>query len=146
MLYVHPEKYFVESTKIWLNQQSFSFKYGSMEILFELTKRIYCWFSLQFQQKKISSPTKKWNCRLKLQNYCRIKEKILLIEIKCNKFCWNFVKLLTIFFFSLQQIRLFTSTTNFAQNNQNVLNKTRFVVSINFFLWVFLISFSLFCT
>ena len=37
---LHPEKSFVESTKIWLAQQNFSFKYGSMEILFELIKKI----------------------------------------------------------------------------------------------------------
>ena len=32
------EKSLVESTKIWLAQQNFSFKYGSVEILFKLTK------------------------------------------------------------------------------------------------------------
>ena len=37
----HPEKCFVETTKIWLAQQCFSFKYGPMEILLELTKK-YC--------------------------------------------------------------------------------------------------------
>ena len=37
---IHPEKCFVESTKIWLAQQSFSFKYEPMKILFELTKKI----------------------------------------------------------------------------------------------------------
>ena len=36
----HPEKCFLESSKIWLVQQNISFKYGSMEFLFELTKRI----------------------------------------------------------------------------------------------------------
>ena len=28
----HPEKCFITSTKIWLAQQKFSFKYGSMEM------------------------------------------------------------------------------------------------------------------
>ena len=37
---IHTEKCFVETTKIWLAQRSFLFKYGSMEILFELTKKI----------------------------------------------------------------------------------------------------------
>ena len=36
-----PKKCFVESTKIWLAQQCCSFKYGSMEILFELTKKMF---------------------------------------------------------------------------------------------------------
>ena len=49
----HPEKYFVESTKIWLAQQSFSFKYGSMEILFELTP-----IFLQFKQNYFVSTAK----------------------------------------------------------------------------------------
>ena len=35
---VHPEKCFVEATKIWLDLQNFSFKYGSMEIFFDSTK------------------------------------------------------------------------------------------------------------
>ena len=36
---IHPEKCFVESTEIWLAPQKFLFKYGSTEILFELTKK-----------------------------------------------------------------------------------------------------------
>ena len=37
---LHSEKCFVESTKIWLAQHNFSFEYGSVEILFKLTKNI----------------------------------------------------------------------------------------------------------
>ena len=37
----------------------------------------------------------------------------------------------------MQQNRFFTSTKTFVYNNQNLLNKTRFVVLINSFLWVF---------
>ena len=48
----HPEKSFAESTKTWLAQQNFSFKYGSMEFLFELTKRIFLIF--------FAIPTKKF--------------------------------------------------------------------------------------
>ena len=48
----HPEKCFVESTKIWLAQPSFSFKYGPMEILFESTKKILLIF--------FAIPTKKF--------------------------------------------------------------------------------------
>ena len=33
---IHPENFFVKSTKIWFAQQNFSFNYGSMKILFEL--------------------------------------------------------------------------------------------------------------
>ena len=73
---MHPEKCFVESTKIWFAQQSFSFKYGPMEILFELTKKILLIFFFQFQQKNFASSAKKWNCNLKLQNYSGIKQKI----------------------------------------------------------------------
>ena len=36
----HPEKCFVESKKIWLAKKTFSFKYGTMEILIELTQKI----------------------------------------------------------------------------------------------------------
>ena len=54
---LHSEKYFVESTKIWLVQLYFSFRYGSMEILFELTKNIVDFF-LQFQQKNFPSISK----------------------------------------------------------------------------------------
>ena len=45
---LHPEKCFVESTKIWLTQQNFSFKYGSIEILFELIERILLISFFQF--------------------------------------------------------------------------------------------------
>ena len=48
------------------------------------------------------------------------------------KFCKNVNNV----FFSTQQNRFFTSTKTFACNNQNVLNKMRFVVLINSFLWV----------
>ena len=44
--------------------------------------------------------------------------------------------MLTKFFFSTQQNSFFNSTKTFAYNNQSVLNKTRFVVLINSFLWV----------
>ena len=37
---MQPEKCFFESSKIWLAQQKFLFKYASMEILFEVTKKI----------------------------------------------------------------------------------------------------------
>ena len=57
---LHLEKYFVESTKFWFVQQSISFKYGSMEILFELTTKILLIFfsiktkkELYRQQNKI---------------------------------------------------------------------------------------------
>ena len=43
--------------------------------------------------------------------------------------------------FSMQQNRFFTSTKTFAYNNQNVLNKTRFVVLINSLLWVYVFEF-----
>ena len=68
----HPEKYFVESTKIWLAQQSFSFKYGSMEILFELTTQILLNFFEIPTKKKFASSAKQWICKLKLQNSCKI--------------------------------------------------------------------------
>ena len=57
----HPEKCFIESTKIWLAQQIFSFKYESMEILFEITKEILLifFFFLQFQQKTFCIDSKK---------------------------------------------------------------------------------------
>ena len=59
---IHADKCFVESTKIWLTQQSFSIKYESMEILFELTpKNIVDFFFFQFYQKHFESLTKKWN-------------------------------------------------------------------------------------
>ena len=73
----HLEKCFVESIKIWLAQQDFSFKFESMEILFKLTKKTMLFFAIP--TKKIASSAKKWNCKLKLQNYCSITEKILLI-------------------------------------------------------------------
>ena len=56
-----------------------------MEILFELTM-IDDFFSIKIK-KKIALSAKKLNCKLKLQNYCRIKEKILLILVKHKKFC-----------------------------------------------------------
>ena len=37
--------------------------------------------------KKFCIVNNKWNCKLKLQNYCRIKEMILLIKVKLKKFC-----------------------------------------------------------
>ena len=49
--HLHPEKCFVEETKIWLAQQSFSFKYGPMEILFELTKKILLTFFCHSNKK-----------------------------------------------------------------------------------------------
>ena len=56
--HLHPEKCFVEETKIWLAQQSFSFKYGPMEILFELPP----------------SPQKK-------------KKMLIFLSIRTKKFC-----------------------------------------------------------
>ena len=55
---MHPEKCFVESIKVYLAQQSFSFKYGSIETLFELTTEILMIF-LQFQQKNFASSAQK---------------------------------------------------------------------------------------
>ena len=49
----HPEKCFVESTKIWLAQQKFSFNYGLMEILFELSKKILLIFFCNSNKKKL---------------------------------------------------------------------------------------------
>ena len=73
---IRPEKCFVESTKIWLAQKKFSFKYGIMEILFELTK--YMLFIFFFNSNKIvlhcQQKKKKWNYKLKLQNHCRVKK------------------------------------------------------------------------
>ena len=51
------EKCFVESTKIWLAQQNFSFQYGSIEILSESIKK-YFYFFLQFQQTNFASSPK----------------------------------------------------------------------------------------
>ena len=48
---LYPKKSFVESTKIWLAQQNFSLKYGSMEILFELTKKILLIFFFAISTK-----------------------------------------------------------------------------------------------
>ena len=48
----HPEKCFVQLTKVSLDQQSFSSKYVSMEILFEYTTKILSIFFFQFQKKK----------------------------------------------------------------------------------------------
>ena len=105
--YSHPEKCFVESTKIWLAQQNFLIKYGSMEILFELTKEILLIFFCNFNKNNLNRQQKTWNCKLKLENYCRIKRMILLIQIK----------MLTIFFSPrnkivfLLQLKHFLTTT-----------------------------------
>ena len=55
---MHPEKCFVESKKIWLVQQCFSFKYGPMKILFEFTKKILLIF-FAFPRKKSCYDSKK---------------------------------------------------------------------------------------
>ena len=47
----HPEKCFVESTKNLLAQQTFLFKYGPMEILFKLTKKILLIFFCNSNKK-----------------------------------------------------------------------------------------------
>ena len=65
---VHPEKCFVESTKIWLAQQSFLFKHGPMEILFELAKKILLTF--------FEIPTKK---------FCIDRKKKIELLIKITK-------------------------------------------------------------
>ena len=53
MILVHPEKCFVESTKIWLPQHNFSFKYGSVKILFELTKKkLLIFFAIKKNRQK----------------------------------------------------------------------------------------------
>ena len=63
---LHPEKSFVESTKIWLAQQNFSFKCESMEILFKLTKtnifHFCCCCCCNFN-KNILYREKKMNCK-----------------------------------------------------------------------------------
>ena len=48
-----------------------------MEILFELNKKILLIFFAN-PTKIFALSAKKWNCKLKLQNYCRIKENISL--------------------------------------------------------------------
>ena len=101
----HPEKCFSESTKIWLAQRNFLFKYWPMEILFELTKKYF--FSILINQK-IHRLKKKSNCKLKLHNYCGNKEKIFLIQVKLTKFCKNvcnifFLEQQTFFFFYFNQ-------------------------------------------
>ena len=53
----HP-KCIVESTKIWLAQQSFLFKHGPMEILFELTKKLVLIF-FAIPTKKFCTGSKK---------------------------------------------------------------------------------------
>ena len=59
-----------------------------MKILFELTKKILLiLFATPTKNFVSSAKKKKWISKLKLQNYCTIKEKILLIEIKLKKFC-----------------------------------------------------------
>ena len=45
--------------------------------------------------------------------------------------------MLTILFSPRNKTVFFTLTKTFAYNNQNVLNKTRFVVLINSFFWVY---------
>ena len=65
MNFLHPEKYFVESTKIWLAQQCFSFKYGSMEILFELTTKILLLF-FTIPTKKFCIFCKKMELQIKI--------------------------------------------------------------------------------
>ena len=67
-LKIHPEKCFVESTKIWLAQKNFSFKYESMKILFELIKKNIVDFFF------FSIPTKKF-CIVSKQKKERKKEK-----------------------------------------------------------------------
>ena len=68
---LHSEKCFVESTKIWLAQHNFSFEYGSVEILFKLTKNIV--FIYITPTKKFSIVRKKRSCKLKLQKYFRFE-------------------------------------------------------------------------
>ena len=58
-LVLQTEKCFVESTKIWLTQHNFSFKYGSMEILLELTKKILLIFFFAIPTKKFCIVSKK---------------------------------------------------------------------------------------
>ena len=103
-MHLHPEKCFGESTKIWLAQQNFLFKYGSIEVLFEITKNIDFIFIFQFPEQKFASLGKKWNYKIKLQIYCRIFKK-KLIQVKLMKFCLNFVKLLI--FLSLRSKTVF---------------------------------------
>ena len=58
MLDLYLEKCFVESKKIWLAQESFSFKYGPIEILFELTTKILLIF--------FAIPTKNMELQIKI--------------------------------------------------------------------------------
>ena len=107
------QKDFASSAKKWnskLKLQNFSFKHGSMEIFFELNKKILMIFFLQFQHRNFASSAKKWNCKQRLQNYCRIKEKILLIQVKLKKFC----KSINDIFFLRNKTVFFTSNENFA--------------------------------
>ena len=60
---MHPEKCFVESTKIWLAQQNFSFKCGPMEILFELSKEILL---ILFAIKKKCIVSKKMDLQIEI--------------------------------------------------------------------------------
>ena len=64
--YIHPEKCFVESTKIWLAEQSFSFKYESIEILFELTTEILLIFFFFNSNKKFSIVSKRMEMQIKI--------------------------------------------------------------------------------
>ena len=61
----HPEKCFVELTKIWLAQQKFSLKYGSMEILFELAKKILL-ILFAIPTKKFCIVSKKMDLQIKI--------------------------------------------------------------------------------
>ena len=62
---MHQEKSFVELTKIWLAQQKFSFKNGTMEILFELIKKILLIFIAipTTTTTKMLRQQKKWNSK-----------------------------------------------------------------------------------
>ena len=63
----HPEKCFVESTKFWSAQQNFSFKYGSMKILFELAIKILLIFFFNLKKKKhFASTTKNMELQIKV--------------------------------------------------------------------------------
>ena len=68
---LHPEKRFVASTKIWLTQQNFSFKYGSVEILFKLTKK--------YLKKNILL------IQVKLKKFCKIVNNIFFSTQKRKK-------------------------------------------------------------
>ena len=111
----------VNANFVWINQKYI------VDFFFSIPTKKFCIIR-----------KKKWNCKLKIQKYCRIKVKILLIQIKLKKFCWNFAKVLTISFSLHNKTIFFTSIKKFAYSNQNVLNKTRYVVLINFFLRMYI--------